>query len=137
MALHAQSDLQNAIYDLLAADTTFMGLVTNRLYDHIPDNTDYPLTVLGEWRFDDWGSHTHDGWEINAMIHTFTQSRGKLTAQTIMNRIYTLLHNIDLSISGYPTVVCRQNSSHILLDNDGRTYNGVQEFRIILGGNPR
>jgi len=137
MALHAESDVQKKIYELLAGDATFMGLVTNRFYDNVPDNTAYPCTAFGEWRYDDWGSHTHDGWEINGMIHSFTQSRGKKTVQTIMARIYTLLHNIDLDVTGYPTVVCRQNSAHVLLDNDGRTYNGVQEFRIILGGNPR
>ena len=42
MATHVQSDLQTKIYDILTGDATLMALVSDRIYDHVPDNTDYP-----------------------------------------------------------------------------------------------
>jgi hypothetical protein len=135
MATHVQSDLQEAIYDILVGDATLMTLVTNRVYDHVPDNTEYPYVAFGEARYDRWGSHTHEGYDVDFNIHTYTQSLGKLDAQAIMNRIYTLLHDVDITVTGYPTVVCEEQSSFIILDEDNRTYNGVQLYHIILGGN--
>jgi len=46
-----------------------------------------------------------------------------------------LLHDIDVEVTGFPTVAMRQQFCQTLLDADGRTYNGVQRFHLILGGN--
>jgi hypothetical protein len=131
-----RDDLHKAIYDELAGDATFMALVTNRLYDEpYPDNTSYPCVTIGSITLNDWSSHTHAGFDGEVMINTWTQYIGKKSVHEIMARIYTVLYDFDPAISGKPTINFRLTQSSTILDEDGRTYNGVQTFSIMFGGN--
>ena len=91
---------------------------------------------MGEIELGDFGSHTGSGFEGEVTINVWTQSgRGKKDAQTILNRVYELLHGQNLAISYFPTVSFRCSFNHVVVDPDNRTYHGIQRYHLILGGN--
>lgn len=127
-------DIQQAVYTLLNADATLTATLGASIYDNVPDNSDYPYVQVGDDQIDDWSSHTFDGFEGRITIHTWTQGRGRKTCKQIQDRIYTLLHEADLSISDQKTVSLRTGLTTTILDPDGRTYHGVSQFDFLLGG---
>ena len=133
MASDPQLPLQKAIYDLLSGDVTLDGLVSG-VFDNVPEGTAYPYVSIGDDVLSDWGSHTFDGASCDVSVHSWARELGRKSVKDIMARVYTLLHNVDLSVSGFSTVACRMENEQTFLDPDGETYHGVQRFKIILGG---
>lgn len=138
MAEHVHEALQTKLYSLLSSDSGAGGvntLVSGRIYDFVPDNPTYPFVTMGDIETRDWGSHTHDGFEADATIRVWSQGAGRKEALQVMARVYELLHNINLSITDYPTITCREADRRVVRESDGETYQGIQRYRIILGGN--
>lgn len=134
MAIHVQDLLQIKIFEILSNDATLSALI-NGVFDNVPDNLDPPFVVIGDTSLSDFGSHTHSGFQGELTIHAWSEDMGRKKIMTIMNRIYTLLHNIDLAITNYKTIVFRCETNEILVENDNRTHQGVQTYKIMLGGN--
>lgn len=134
MSEHASVKLQTKIYELLQGDSTLETYVVDRVYDHVPDQSLYPFVRIGEENFEHWGAHDVEGFIGYFDIHTWTQGEGMKTCKKIQARIYQLLHNIDLSLSGHKTVSLLSGTTTTMLDPDGRTFHGVNRFNLILGG---
>lgn len=112
-------------------------LVGKRVFDFVPDNEKKPYIALGTPVSQDWGSHTFDGFEFTYTIHGYTESAGKKEAMQIAKRIYSLLHDVDLAITAFETVSCREVLSQVIPEPDGKTHHALIQYRIILGGNPK
>lgn len=135
MALKYNELVQQKIYQLLSADSEITSTYEAGIYDQVPDNTEGCYVVIGEDTFDDNSSHTHNGFKVEISLHTFTDvNKGKKRCKQIQGRIYELLHNIDLGLTGQNTVNMRSGLQETLLDPDGRTYHGINKFNLILGG---
>lgn len=134
MATGIQVALQTKIYTLLSADTTIVTTYGCDVYDHAPDNEPYPFIVIGEDSLDEFGAHDFDGFTVTIDIHTWTQAEGKRACKLIQDRIYALLHEADLALTGQKTISLRGGLQTTILDPDGRTYHGVNRFNLILGG---
>ena len=136
---HAQVLLHTKIFELLSADEDLRSLLrgSNRVFDFVPDNQPKPYVALGTPIFEPFGSHTFDGFEIVFPIHAFAESSGRRDAQKLASRIFTLLHNADLEIDGFETVVCEEALSQVEKEDDGKTHHALMQYRIILGGNHR
>ena len=132
MSLHSTA-LQTAIYSLLSADSTLDGLVgNNRIYDEVPQNSAYPYVVIGEETTIDAGTKDKDAQEFTQTIHIWSRYRGSKQTKDIAQRIYTLLHNVAISVSGASFVNSRNEFFTILLDDDGLTRHGVMRFRVVI-----
>ena len=135
MATHVQKALRLRIYDLLVADATLATYVSTLIYSSAPDNTVYPRVKIGAQTLEDWSTHTTNGFQGDVFIHAWAQGTSDVEIMNIMNSIYAVLHAItDLQISGYSTVNFRCVLNEILPEPDGRTYQGVQRYSIMLGG---
>ena len=134
MAVAPYNLLQTKIFSILNGDGPLNDLI-DKVHDNAPDNSDYPYVVVGDDDLSDFSSHTNDGFEGDVTVDTWTQSEGRKQCKAIQERIYTLLHNIDLGIVGFKTISFRCTLTNILKDPDGRTHHGVQVFSILLGGN--
>lgn len=137
MSDHPRMLLQRKVFELLSTDVDLKGLLRGekKVLDYVPDNPEYPYVTIGDIDHNDFGSHTHDGVDSVLMIHVWSQLAGKSEAMQIQNRIYQLLHDVDLQIDSFPTVNCRETFSQVLKDPDGKTHHGVSQYSIILGGN--
>lgn len=122
---------RNAIYSTLNDDATLSGLISG-VYDDVPEGTAYPYVVLGDDTAINFGSKTKDGNEHTLNIDIWSRYRGKKESVQIMERIYTLLHNVDISLSGASLINIRQEFNTILVDADGITRHGIMRFRAVV-----
>lgn len=137
MSTHPAFAIQAKIYEILCADATlcaFLSSGADSIFDSVKEESGAPYVTIGDDEFSDWSSHTFEGVEADLTIKTWTQKRGRKTCKQIMSRIYELLHDVDLSISGYSTVSMRCVFLHTVVDSDNITILGVQRFKLLLGG---
>jgi len=124
-------NLQKAVFDKLDQDGTLQGLVTD-VYDFVPESTAFPYVKVGEETSIDNGTKTLQGNEHTLVIHTFSRYRGSKEVKEIMSRIYALLHESSLSVSGASLVNLRFEFSDVIKENDGFTSHGLQRFRAVV-----
>ena len=123
--------LQKTVFDDLDGDSTLQSLVSD-VHNFVPQNTTYPYVQVGDDSMADNSTKDLDGNIHSIMIHTWSRYRGDKEAKEIMARIYELLHNSSLSVSGASLVNARFETSDILNDPDGITKHGVQRFRFVI-----
>ncbi len=120
-------DLQSAIYSLLSGDSTLDGLVgNNKIFDSIaPQDTAYPYVIIGLETMRDVGTKTLDGNVYNVDIDVWSQYRGQKEIKEIMERIYNLLNNGTISVSGASSVMSYVVNAVTLTEVDGITRHGI------------
>ena len=124
-------ELQKSIFNALDGDSTLQSLVTD-VYDFVPESTAFPYVKVGEETSIDNGTKTLQGNEHTLVIHTFSRYRGSKEVKEIMSRIYALLHESSLSVSGASLVNLRFEFSDVIKENDGLTTHGLQRFRAVI-----
>jgi len=126
-------ELQKTIFTTLNSDNTITSTFSATVHDHVPQGTSFPYIVIGEETMTDESSaKTLDFNNFTLTIHIFSRNRGRKEAKQIMARIYELLHNQNLSVTGANHINTRFEFSDVIKENDGLTYHGVQRFRTIL-----
>ena len=123
--------LQKTVFDALDGDSTLQSLVTD-VFDFVPENTAFPYVKIGEETAVDNGTKTLQGNEHTLVIHTFSRYRGSKETKEIMSRVYALLHESSLTVSGASLVNLRFEFSDIIKENDGLTTHGLQRFRAMI-----
>ena len=123
--------LQKTIFDALDGDSTLQSLVTD-VFDFVPESTAFPYVKVGEETSVDNGTKTLQGNDHTLVIHTFSRYRGSKETKEIMSRIYALLHESSLTVSGASLVNLRFEFSDIIKENDGLTTHGLQRFRAMV-----
>ena len=126
-------ELQKTIFTTLNSDNAITSTFSATVHDHVPQGTSFPYIVIGEETMTDESSaKTLDFNNFTLTIHIFSRNRGRKEAKQIMARIYELLHNQNLSVTGANHINTRFEFSDVIKENDGLTYHGVQRFRTIL-----
>lgn len=123
--------LQQAIYQLINADSTLSGLVTG-VHDRPPQQTGYPYITIGQADSSDWSTSTSTGQECRFTVDIWSREGGRKQMDTIIQRLYEILHDGTLTLSGYTLVSMRMMSSQSELGQDGWTYHGSVKFRALI-----
>ena len=126
--------LQQAIYQTLTNDSTLMALVES-VFDRPPQDSDYPYVTLGDSTGSDHSNLGTIGMEQLVSLQVWSREGGRKEAATIMERIYTLLHQAVLTVSGQTLLSMQFVSSSLSLENDGWTYQGIMRFHAVLQAN--
>jgi len=131
-----QFALQSTIYSTLSADNTLTSTLGAGVYDEVLEGASYPFVSLGEETAIDYGTKDLVGGETTINIHIWSQYKGSKETKQIMDKVHDLLHDIDLTVTGFNLINLRFEYSDIMRDPDGVTRHGVMRFRaIILGTN--
>lgn len=131
-----QFALQTTIYSTLANDNTLTSTLGAGVFDEVLEGASYPFVSLGEETAVDYSTKDIDGGETTINIHIWSQYKGAKETKQIMDRIHDLLHDSNLSVTGFNLINLRYEFSDIMRDPDGVTRHGVMRFRaIILGTN--
>jgi len=146
----APTDTQFAIYNHLASDDTLITLLgedasvtdlSTKVVDHVPDTMEYPFVVMEISPFEDRGNYTTEGLEATLTIHTWYRpgasshtGRGDKKVQEIQKRIDEILHKSQMEITGWRNLNIRRTLIDILTDTDNVTRHGIQQFKLLLGG---
>ena len=132
MSFHS-FDLQTILYSTLNGDSTLDGIVgNNRIFDNVPQDTDYPYVVIGNINVINRGTKTLDGNEYNVDIDVWSTYRGKKEISEAMERIYELLHDTTYTVSGANMVISQVRNTITLVENDGITRHGVLTLSVIV-----
>jgi len=129
-----QFALQTTIYSTLNGDNTLTNTLGAGVFDEVLENATYPFVSLGEETAIDYSTKNENGGEYTINIHVWSQYKGSKQTKEIMDRIHDLLHDSNLSVSGFNLVNLRFEFSDILRDPDGVTRHGVMRFRAIILG---
>jgi hypothetical protein len=123
--------LQRAIFSLLTNDAALMADISG-IYDFVPDDAAYPFIAIGEHQLRDWSNLQQEGTQQQVTIRVFTREAGRKQAVTLMERVVQLMHGQPLVVSGNEVRNVRLLSSQVNLLEDGRTYRGTLNFRVLL-----
>lgn len=121
--------LQSAIYAALTAEFSEPSI---GVFDHIPQSTDYPYVAIGDGSVSDWGSKDNVGTEQDIQIEIWSRYRGRKQAHLMAGRVYDVLHEQDLTVSGQQCVLIRFESQERTRDGDGDTYRIALRYRALL-----
>ena len=131
-----QFALQSSIYSTLSNDNNLTQVLGAGVYDEVKEGATYPFVALGEETAVDYSTKDLVGGETTVNIHIWSQYKGSKETKQIMDRIHDLLHDSNLSVTGFNLINLRFEYSDIMRDPDGVTRHGVMRFRaIILGTN--
>lgn len=120
-------DLQSAVYSLLSGDSSLDTLIGDgRIYDSVaPQDSAYPYVVIGMETVSDVGTNTLDGNIYNLNIEVWSQYRGQKQIKEVMERIYNLVNNVSISVSGADSVMSYVNNTTTMVEVDGITRHGI------------
>lgn len=127
------TDIQRAVFDLLAAEAATLGAVL----DHEPDTAEraYPFTVMADSTAKEWDTDTDEGLDIVLTIDTWSQYVGNAEVKAMQDKIRDVLNHAELALSeiGLHCVLVQLTSEQVLTDpTDGLTRHGTQEFRLLV-----
>jgi hypothetical protein len=134
MAVHISNLLQKRLYEILTQDLELMELVTG-VFDVVPDEQSFPFIMIGKDTLNDFGSHSTSGFEGSCDVDVYSQAHGLKEAKEIASKVYTLLHEIDLALEGFPTLSFRCDMLDIFKEPDNRTIRALLRFKLLIGGN--
>lgn len=134
MITWAPTEAQKAIYTQLTGDATLMAMIEG-VFDHVPDNQEFPFLTLQIKPWNDRGNETWEGLSATITIHTWYRrpGTGDLEVQKIQKRIDDLLHEVHICIDGWNIISFRRSTIDILTDPDNVTLHGVQVFNLMIG----
>jgi len=130
-----------SIMSALKSESTLTSQLTTyasspAVFTHVPEDlTDYPYVVLYDTGLDGNDNDAHLGFDGVLNIHSWSDQRDMSVIGNIQKSIYDILHNQELTMTGYNLVDLHQEFTTILRDPDGITLHGVQRFKIILQTN--
>ena len=128
-----QFQLQTAIYAALNVSAITTTLACG-VYDEVTEGNTYPFISLGEETTIDFSTKTSVGSETTINIHIWSQYKGSKQTKEIMDKVHDLLHDINLTVTGFNLINLRFEFSDIMRDTDGVTRHGVMRFRAIILG---
>lgn len=125
--------IQAGIFALLDGDTALDGLTTG-IYDGVPEDAEPDYVVIGEATSVGDGTHSGEGRETSAVLHTWTRSDGFKTANAIGARIVALLWHrhaeLDAQVAGHKVWRVDHEFSQTMDDPEPRIRHRVDRFRI-------
>ena len=130
MALHAFA-LQTALYSRLNGDSALGDLVTG-VFDAVPEDTVLPSVVIGEGTTVDNATKTLDIRDYIFTVDVWSAYQGMKQIKDIMSRVYLLLHEYSLSVSGANLIDLRCEFTTQVIDGDGVTRHGIMRFRAFI-----
>ena len=128
-----QFALQTTIYNALNVSAVTTTLSCG-VYDEVIEGNTYPFITLGEESTIDYSTNTETGSETTVNIHIWSQYKGSKQTKEIMDKVHDLLHDSNLSVTGFNLINLRFEYSDIMRDPDGITRHGVMRFRAIILG---
>jgi hypothetical protein len=129
-----QFALQTSIYSTLSNDNNLTSTLGASIYDDVPQGSNFPYVVLGEDSANESGTKDVNGTSSTLTIHIWSEYKGSKETKQIMDRVHDLLHDSNLSVSGFNLINLRYEFSDIMRDPDGITRHGVMRFRAVLLG---
>ena len=124
--------LQKAVFAALTADAPLVALLgVARIYDDVPQSSNFPYLTFGQSTARDWSTASEDGSEHTITLNVWSQAKGRNEVHEIMSAARAVLHGQPLTLDGHRLINLRHESSEARRASDGETYHGVSRFRAV------
>lgn len=126
--------LRATLLSLFTADAPLTVLIGTRVYDAVPQETAFPYIRLGDQIITDYGDKSEPGQQFVETFHIFDRSpanRGQKSVNQIQARLYLLLHEKQIAVSGGQAYLVRFEDQRVLTD-DGLMWHGTSSYRFLL-----
>jgi len=128
----AALDLQRSLYQAIRTSAEITSLLGGaKVYDDVPQRTDFPYITLGQSIVRDWSTGTEAGHEHVVTVHVWSRSAGRKQTHEIMGALQARLHDQTLPLVENHLVNLRHEFSDARREPDGDTYHGVVRFRAV------
>lgn len=134
-----QNEILIATIAALKADATLAGLLSSyegspSVFTHVPQDLGeaYPWVSIFGIESNQFDNDVTLGFDSTMTVHSWSNQRDMAEINNIKAAIYSVLHNNDLTYTGYSNVEFCQEFETTLRDPDGITLHGVQRFKIIM-----
>jgi hypothetical protein len=126
--------VQAGLYALLTADIALEALVTGVHDGRAPEDAELDYVVIGEMTSAPDGSHSGEGRQTTAMLHTWTRAEGFKSANAIGARLVALLWHrhaeLDAVVAGQTVWRVEHEFAQTLVDPQPGIRHRVDQFRI-------
>lgn len=121
--MSAQWECQRVLYEQLKADSTFMALISSKLYDEPPTNLNYPYVVIGDSVEVPDNDLCHNGYDTDIMFKIYTKPGGLgfYTAKTILTAMNNVLNMKKFDMVGFTMIICKFDNSITQRNDDIRS----------------
>ena len=124
--------LQQSVYATLSADPQVNSLLgAARIYDDVPQKSDFPYLTLGQSSVRDWSTGTEAGDEHLLTLHVWSRATGRKQTHEIMGALKAALHDHTLILQGHRLIYLRHEFSDARRDPEGDIYHGVVRLRAV------
>ena len=123
-------EIQIAIIDLLEASAAIASKVGTRIYDTVPDGTDFPYINIPPFDSPTEETKNKDGQVHNVQIDTWSRLGGQTETRELIKAIRTAVHRVPLTIIGATVLYSYVSNTRLLMDSDKRTIHGIVEMQI-------
>ena len=124
-------ELQRAVYTLLN------GSIGASVYDVAPQAADggdasaFPYVPIGSVFLTDDPVDEADSFAPLMRVHTFSRTGSMLECKTIQGAIYSTLHNVNLTVTGFNCYSVLRESTECVPEDDGQIH-GICEYRFLI-----
>jgi len=115
------------------------GVISADVYDYFPQQDDsgsaveFPFVTIGDDILEPWDTMSDTGIQATVTVHVWSKYEGKKEVKDIQDEIYNALHRQILAVgTGYNFVGCDLDDSRVIIEGDGVTIHGTQDFIITL-----
>ena len=116
------NELQQAIFEKIQT-------LGYKVYDAVPEHTEYPYIVVGDDFAIDWSTKTFPGWNVLVTIHIWSNYSGWKETKRIMKDIEQILCIQEFILENYAVAVLIPESMQVLRDPSGLRH-GILRLRV-------
>ena len=121
---------QSAFYQALDARAELTAL--SPVFQHVPENTDPPMTIVGDIESENAGTKNDPAEELTVTILTIHRGPGRAALLAIMHQQYLALHGREIGAPGCVFQNVRRDAAVAAGPaSDGITYAGVSIFKVL------
>lgn len=125
-------EMQKRIVAALKADTELTALVSQRVYDRVPENPAFPyLTITGDEQVLDDGNTCGDAWEVFFSVHAWSKAVGMPEVKQIAGAVRDVLAG-GLVLTGFVVVEGLHQDTRYLKDPSPLVQHAVVTFRYLV-----
>lgn len=132
MTSPSHSEVLHTIYEVLTEDQTLKSMVSNRIYNHVPQDTQLPFIRFRWEQAGEWDTKDSAGFDGFIVIDIWSDHRGDKQALDIADRIDSLLHLSPLELSIGQSLILRHDFRDSFVEPDGLTHHTVSRFQHIV-----
>lgn len=115
----------------LRGNSPFMTLMSNQVYNHVPQESALPLCRVRWGQAGEWDTKDSDGVDGFLIVDVWTSTRGDKISLQAADMIIAMLHLQPLALSDSQSLILRRDFMDAFVEPDGLTHHTSIRFHHI------